>query len=476
MPSAVVIEGARGRWDGWLLSGAALLAYVLLGQVTWFGDGPALLLGSGAAATNHMAFMPLLNAVAGALEGLGVSVYRAALLIGASGSAFAVLCAHVGVGLMGGERRERILVALLVASAPPILFFATVVELHGLFAGFLGLVALVAAWYRAAPGVLRAHLLGAASGLSYLAHSTGALLPMLLLPLCLLAATRRERILHAALLCVGHVSVIVILNVLVRAEAGQGAEIAGWEFFRRCVELALDRPEGIPRVLWNEWLFALLPLSGLLHLCLLRSRARRAALWLHLSLLGYLAFVFLILSSFWPSERGAYLLPFVFPAAWLTVRAFGTRVAVLALLVSMALGLGGIVTHDRSAELRELASALRTELGTQENEAFFLMVTHDDVGARYALAPEVPAAYFFPFLDFDDEAMLPAVRQQLAGHLDGLLGRGTRLYLSRDGLQYMRADATEAAIRGPGWIVSFLDERFAWRPVEGGPLVELRAR
>ena len=465
---------ANEGWDSILLGGGALVVYALLGQSMWFGDGPALLLGSGAAATNHMAFMPALKAVSGALDGLGVSVYRSALLLGALGAALAVLCAHLAGGLLALSRRERILAALLVATAPPLMFFATVVELHGFFAGFLGLVALAAAWYRVGPGLSRAMLLGLASGTSYLAHSTGALLPMLLLPLCLLAETRRERILHAASLCLAHGAVIVLLNVLVRAEAGQGAEVAGWEFFRRCAELALERPEGLPRVLWNEWLLGLLPLSWLLHLCLFRPRVRLAALWLHLSLLGYLAFVFLILSSFWPSERGAYLLPFVFAASWLAVRGLDQRLVLLAALVSATFGTWQIMAHDRPAELRVLASALSAEMDTAQEEAFFLMVTNDDVGARYALAPDVPAVQFFPFMDFDDEALRPAVEEQLGQHLGALLGKGTRLYLSQGALRYMRGESGPMPLRGPGWILHFLEQRCRLVPIEGAPLIELR--
>jgi hypothetical protein len=171
--------------DGTLLALAALALYACLAQEVTYGDGDQLLnymLGGNLTYWTHFFYLPLLAGAHAVLGEFGFTLHDSGVAFSAAGTALGVFGAHAGASRLGLSRGAALLVGILVATAPAVLFFATVVEVHGPFFAFAGLSFVCTARFVASPGVARGAELGAVTGLAVGAHATGNLLPCLLLP------------------------------------------------------------------------------------------------------------------------------------------------------------------------------------------------------------------------------------------------------------------------------------------------------
>ncbi|MBI5849833.1 MAG: hypothetical protein HZB39_02165 [Planctomycetes bacterium] len=137
MPRPPVVRDVAATGGVFVL---ALSAYLLLGQSTFYkGDGQAFVasLSTGDFAhPYHLAYPRLLQGFAALFGGMDVSNLRIGTSLSALGTAIGVAVFHATCRNSGLGPSRSLLAALLVATAAPIVFFATVVEVHGPFFAF----------------------------------------------------------------------------------------------------------------------------------------------------------------------------------------------------------------------------------------------------------------------------------------------------------------------------------------------------
>ena len=397
MSASQVSPARRHFLDTLGLAVVALGVYVALGQDTFYrNDGRHILkmLMSGLLAhPNHVLYVP---AVRGALAlGLGLwpSLYVAALAVSQVGAALGVGLMHRAGLRLGLGRGAALAAAGLVATAPAVLFFATVVELHGFFLLFVGLAALAGAHFAAAPGWRRAIPLGLATALAVGAHATGHLLPFALMPL----AFRQGRRPYAgsAVVLLTHAAAALAMPLCLRA-AGlpvQGGAAPG--FLLAMMEMQGLALSALPMLVWRDWLVPFAPLSVLAWFAWRSARAETLGLLVAVG--AYLGATLLLLGD--ATEHGAYVLPLAWPAAVLTVRALRPWVWGVAAAVGFSIGVAWVVGHDQPGPSRAFAAAARTLAQTQS--AMFFAGTFREFDAFLIHAPELK------WKDLIDDASLP---------------------------------------------------------------------
>jgi len=124
----------------------------------------------------HRLYVPLMHLWHGTLAPLGASPFQSLALACALGVGVGALCLHRAALRLGFDRVAALLLAALAVLAPAVVFFGTVVEIHGVFFGFAALA--VWQWTRALatgswPGFA---LLGIATAFAAAVHTTGHLL------------------------------------------------------------------------------------------------------------------------------------------------------------------------------------------------------------------------------------------------------------------------------------------------------------
>ncbi len=183
------------RFVPWALLLSAATLYLSLGQGTLYGDGPGILLtvngGDAFGSRTHYLHGPMLLGLWSLMGPFGVSLHQAGVVLSCMGAAVGVSCVYYASRMLFGGWRRPALIAGIVATCPATMFYATVVELHGPFLAFFGLVALAVANLALRPTMANAILLGAATGLAALAHASAHLLPVVALLLCPVLASWR---------------------------------------------------------------------------------------------------------------------------------------------------------------------------------------------------------------------------------------------------------------------------------------------
>lgn len=456
----------------WIWPAAVFALCAALGQTTFYPiegtqwDGLQLIYNflerGNLAHPHHPLYLPLARLFLDATAWSGLGIHRRLTLFSALGVAGAVFLAGLAARRAGLGEGRVLLVQALVALSPAVVFFGTVVELHGpfLFFAFLPFVA--------AEGVLeargrRALVLGALAGgltwLAALAHSTGNLLAPLVA--CWLLA-RGGGFAPAAALVATHLLLLFagtpLLFALLGADPGTGT---GRSLEWLSDKLHFDRPLfRLWTALRDEVLISHPPLWLALLLPLVRRYGRRALVF---GALGLLPYAFLIvfglpdpLSGEPIYEHGSYLLPLVLPAAWLLSGALarleraGLRRALAFLLV--AAGAARAVQQVRAHDLRPfraLGAGMRAATG--DRRCLLITGQLDDLAARIL---EVPRALGFHLTDF---LVNPSVRpEELAAALEAQVRRlaraGVPVYLTARAREVL-VDPEQAARRihlGPG--------------------------
>ncbi|MEM7201717.1 MAG: hypothetical protein AAF628_15720 [Planctomycetota bacterium] len=348
--------------DAVMLGAAAFGLYLWLGQETVYSDGYTFLLGTQNRRYSHPfhpGYMPLARQLLQTLRPHGFGQYEIFRLLSQLGVALGVVLTAVGLRVVGLDRARVRLATAWVAVTPAVVFFATVVEVHGAFFAAASLAWLAAACLWRRPSITAAVALGLLTAGATLMHASGVLLPLPLLLLFVAAPPhrldvsplkRRLRLAAVALLVhgVGYgLSVWTTRSLGARVEPGTAAGfVAGLaEHVRSAQHFA--------EVAWSEWLWPFATASLTWWLCFCRRGQRRLGLGLLGALAVYLPAAALVLSL--GPERGAYLLPLAVPAAALGVAALPRRVAQAAVLISLALAVAGVWSHDE----RDAARAFR---------------------------------------------------------------------------------------------------------------------
>lgn len=428
-------------WTGLLF----LAVYELLRQQTLYGDGGALVQAVGRDVVDaprgvHLLYLPLMHQLRSWFAGLGISDYDLASHLSCVATAVGVAASHLAFVISGFSRRDALVGAALVGLAPGVMFFATVVEYHGLAFGASALAFVPAAMLMVRPGIAAALLLGVACGIAYLVHASGAFLPLPLLALAWLAPAPAARPgwARAAVLSVAavaaHAALVWGVPSLLRAsetteavtlENAQGFVL---HFFGRRDADLLGSLSIAGQTVWNEWLWSMLPVSWVALAACLRTGVRAPALGLTVALVPYFGVCFLMLGGV--DEHGAYFLPLTWPAAWITLRAL-PRLGLPLVLVGALAAVGQVVAHDQPERGRAFAAGLRDYLG---DDAVLLLIgsTADQEACIVQLPDQVQYA------SLEEYARTGNVRPETVdmGHLDASLDiwfeQGSRILLTAD--------------------------------------------
>ena len=482
----------------------ALLLYVLLGQDKLYKvDGHYLLLQSHGGDLRHP-FHPLyllgLAALKTVTSAFGISLYRAGVLYSALGTAAAIGLMHAASRMVGMSRRAAAATAALVASAPAVVFFATVVEVHGPFLAYAGICCLAAAWLWRRADALAAVVFGACTATAALAHATGHLLPIALLPLLVAwprdraaapsgagdlapagdsarrAPSPRRRWTLVALALATHAAASALLPLGLVALGLMGG--AGRSFAALLAYLRAQWSAPAPlATVWHEWLWPFLPLSAVWLPALARRGERLLGAGLLVALLAYLVAAATLLGG--DREFGAYLLPLAWPAALLTVRTLqrlprrpplwaATTIALVA--ASLSLGVTHVARHDQAQQARAFAAGLR-EI-TRGEPAFLLIGGYAELEACFVALPEVPFKVLIEESKMDPSLLpqaLPAFDLWLAGwqvqHA---------VFLTNGGADYLRDPYwTPTGPSGP-LLLAHLQQSYRLEPVAAGAFVAHR--
>jgi len=464
-PAALRPNDARGARDSWLVFALCAALYLALRQHSFYKtDGLTLVhfasAGSWWGSGHHALYLPLLRLAHALLGPLGVSVYESALALSALGGACGVACAHAGFRRLGLERAQALTASALVATTPAIVFFATVVEYHGAYFALAGLAFWCMARCHERPSAARALLLGAVCQLGAQVHSSGNLLPGLLLAwfVALGGDTReqlRRRLRLAALAALAHVALLPLFGAL-------WSSLGGGASARSQIEFLLVDPAGLaelPRMLLNEALLPFLPMSVACWLAFRRKQLRLELAALLVGLVPY-AVLSLALGIGRPDfvERGAYWLPLAFLAARLCVAALPLRACHALALVALALAVLGVKRHDDPRPAREFARTWRAIQG--EREGVLLLAGFEDHARALIGLPEQRS------FELDLAAQLPPPelarrRAELDAALDAYAAGGRPLYLTVGARDFLRMPGLASGAA----LLAHLEQRYELREV-----------
>lgn len=461
----MVTERPGGAWlDGLLLSGTALLAYLLLAQETLYrADGHiilARLADRGASGSLvHVLFMPALIAFHDAIGPLGLAPHRVATVFAALTTALAVLVFRLA--LAARPRGEAALATALVAVCPPVVFFATVVEMHAPFFLAAQICFLVTEALVRRSTLPRALLLGACLALACLLHATGLALPCLLLPWLAFGTAGRHRAALVALVAfaVALLAAATGLRSIGLVNAGAiGTDLVA------LVGAMLPRVVNAPAILWHEAAVPYLPLSlAILVACRHRPLRQRLAV-LAAALAVYTVMTAMLIGGTRRHECGAYLLPLAGAAASLVARAMRPRTALLLVVVSAVLGVVRVRGHDvEGPRYREFVADLQRAAGPRRPRLMTLDL-HELAACLVAGRGVVSTWYLAAETQLPPDR-LAAVLQILPGVLRGYRAGGDEVLLSRVTEQAFGAPVFSTS--GPRFL-ALLRERCALEPIEAG--------
>ncbi len=388
-------------WEPGVWFAGSLCLYILLAQAVFYKtDGPdiARLLDAHLQTAAplghpwHVGFLPALDGFRRLLAWGGIEPGYVQL-----GDWFSALGAALGVAfsLAGCRRLVPVAVArtavLVMAVCPGILLFATVVEYHGPLLAPLGL----AFWWTAVqigrPSWVGMLGLGGLCHLAFLMHGQALFYPVWLLAFFVvrrwsLVGNRQRDLVLAGLAGACHAGLWLVLPRLLPGSYGMWADLAtGLQ-----TEASIGRPQSLdytPAILWQEWLWPLLPVSVLV-LAAPLQRALRAEFGAFL--LGLLPFLYISVRQLvFEPEYGAYVLPMVLPASLLVAEVAGTRWR-RPLLASLLVGLLPIVGGQRTHLAAQcdfdaaFAEAVTMAAGTSGAVPFVLVGSHREMAAAYA--------------------------------------------------------------------------------------------
>ena len=444
----------RLRADSWWITIGALLVYLLLAQDTLYKtDGHYQL----AQVSNgqylhpyHFLYGPILylwNAMAGMA---GLSIYRAATILSALGMAAGVGLSHRACALLGLNRTQCATAALVIATAPATVFFATIVELHGLFFAFAGLAFVATARLVQRPGIGRGAMLGVATGLGFLAHATGTLLvPWLAAIACVLViesgASMRPLLPSLLAFASVHAAFVVGCPRLLETIGFALPANSASDFFLTYARKNLLHPELLPGVVWHEWVLPFFPLSVLWIPAVLRRGSRGLGIVLLVGVFLYSVFTLALLGD--ESERGSYTIPLAWPAALLLVR-LPTRWLQLGVIVVGATAAVIQITQHDTRPSRAFADGLREVVA--DRPSLLIIGNHLEMEGMFVHHPNVPWRILLVEAELDAALMLQFEGLQ---KLDVFLqSSGRDLYLTA-GARTFLLDPTYASARPSGRLI-----------------------
>ncbi|GAB4144240.1 MAG: hypothetical protein Fur0037_12000 [Planctomycetota bacterium] len=387
----------------------------------------------------HVGYLPALDLFRRflALFGAGGDLLRVGELFSAAGVAAGVAFFRAGLRRLGIEGGEARAAALLLALNPGVLFFGSVVEMHGPALGAVG----VAFWWMcrsaAAPRAWRMALLGLLTHGAFLMHATNLFLPLLLLPWFVVlrrgTGSARKDLALALLAVAVHAALFVAMPRVFPSFYGDYADLSA--AFAR--ESSIQRPQGLewmPAIFGQEWLLPLLPLSVLVVPAAFRSELRAESLVLALGLLPYLYLA--TRQLVFEPERGAYLLPLLLPAARICSAFWiGKRGLSVLVVLSMLGGILQILIHERglAGAYREFANGVAKAARGASRPPFVLIGArklpgedgpHDELAMAFASLDPSTFLWVRSQAQMPRERFDPAQAAATVAWLGGILDQG----------------------------------------------------
>ncbi|MFO1076290.1 MAG: hypothetical protein U1E73_01025 [Planctomycetota bacterium] len=290
-----------------------------------------------AGVARHLAYLRFGGLVYAVLEPFGAGGYRALCVASALGSALGLVLVHRAFALLQPRSTAPIWATLGVGTTAAWFFYATSVEVHGVFAAGAGLAWWMFARWSASPTRARAAALGLAGAAAASLHAFGHLLtPGFAVAAWLLGslpAPRRRAFAQLGIGAAVHAGAALLLAWLFAADSGAQAHDAAAMLREYAATFA---PTSTPAVLWREWLLPYLPWSLLALVALCVPRARRLGGMTLALLLLHLPLVVLLLGYHDIRENGAYLLPIAPAAVWAAAALLPKAAFRAALLASVA--------------------------------------------------------------------------------------------------------------------------------------------
>lgn len=486
--SVPAVASPSARRDRWLLALALLVLYCVLGQDSFYRiDGEYLLWMDVAERPSrgyHSFYRFVFDGLFAVAEPIGLSRFETARFASALGTAIGAAWLHALGPALGLGRGESLWCALAAGLSPAWLFFATVVEVHGVFLPFA--VAATHAQLLAVrrPTLPRATAAGLALGLAYLAHPTGALL-LFQMPLLASLAGRRLGLLPFALAAGGLLAIVALGSVLLPA---LGTGVRADQPLTILLDGAADltRPVTWGRTLWIEWLLPFAPLSVLWLRPWAGRTRRRIAAGFVLLLVPYLTTAQLLAQH--GGEHGAYLLPLAWIAA-LCCRPVGRALGLAVLASGFAIGVARIVAHDDPEPPRAYAAGFRALAG----DGPLLLLGHQrDFAAYFLHLDDLPLVFVGDVVTVNDPIRIERWVAGFDAAARRHLASGRRLFLSQDAWANLRTasrtgrwpltDDPPTAVTGaadaPRALLRLLENRYRLEPVRalGFRGFELRLR
>ncbi len=425
---------------------ASFALYVVLGQEKNYGDGNFLLgfYHEGARVHPvHILYFPALTALRMLLEPLGLSLFEIARLFSAVGTALGVALCHQALLHLGSGRRSALLASAAIAVCPAVMFFATVVELHGPFFACVGLWLYLLARLVRDPSALSAALVGLATGLCYYAHASGIIIAglagMMFLALSGPGQWRDWRsLLLVAIMLTVHFGLIYGGSVVLQS-LGLVVGVGHADAYVRELEVLgeADWTWGM-RTLWEEWVYAFAPLSLLVLSAAVSASGRRLLVAFALSLAAYLLAALILVGDH--DEHGAYLLPLVFPAVLGVLHArpcWRRGLLWVALTIGGSIGLMRILAHDDGSRSAAEAAEYREIVG--ERSAYLLTGSEADIETCMVRLPDQQFRHLSRYASLPP-AELAAELVSMDRAMQGLLAAGTEIYITREAMTYLESD------------------------------------
>ncbi len=392
---AVAVDES-GNWrDAWILALVVLALVLLLRQRAFHGYDAQHVLGmvrDGSDANySHPLYLPWMLRWHAWLAPLGLTPFQALRLASALGVALGALWLHRASVALGLPRTAARCATLLACAMPAVVFFGTVVELHGVFFAPMGLAFWL--WARAVgssmpkPGVGRFVVLGVATAVASGVHTSGHFL-LWLLPALAWGLGRWPGLRKFGATLAAHALLTFVIGRCTADAAGASGSM------REMIDSAIAYwgprvpwlPHEVLAVFWREWGLPFLPLSLATLAALGVAARRRLALGLLLGIAPLLGLSWLLLHREL-DERGAYLLPFAWPAAVLVVGWWPRRAQVAAIVGALALAIGQVAWHDRARDDPNWTRVLRPAVGT--DRALVICFTAAEVNQTLR---DIPAA------------------------------------------------------------------------------------
>ena len=368
---------------------ALLVALIALGitralrQEAIYGDGSGLLSLRAQGMLEyqgHQLYMPCIALLQRLLAPLGWSLFEIESFASSLGTSLGIGFLFLAALSFGVSRSRSWLLSACVIATPAIAFYASVIEIHGVFLAPVGLSFWIAGHLATRP-TSRTNLavaagLGTVTAVSALVHTTGHILPVCILPL--VYAVRRERAALTLRAVVLETASLAALHFAIYAAVFQWLHpvSANAPFLDRARYLlsGLERIDlqAWPTSAWNEFGFAFLPLSILWPIAFLRPALRVQALGFLGSWLAYQMVPFVLLGDT-TNEHGAYLVPLAFPAALLVVRSAREWILVLTICIGAIAAIGQVRDHDRLA--KDWPSAAEVAEFTARGTRIFVVAT-----------------------------------------------------------------------------------------------------